>query len=257
MRTYYRSDTRSPEEIFKNGFINRLGDGIHQTIDNESTVKDAEELWLKFAIAPASKERSVDAFPDAAVCMTTNFRSSSIFPLQEIDTYIYAIRMPEHETIYLIDSENPEYISSDNSGEHWKNKVFDLHSLQAQQSGKIIETSFTELPHVDVAWPLYAYETIAFQVKPEYIIGVIPCINRGVDQTIISKSLKKYPEVFFDTGEFKKNPSFSVAQYRKWNTYPWISFHDHTEALEHFSNQQNRMGMCSPNVYSGLGGKTY
>jgi hypothetical protein len=155
MPIFYRSDTRKPSIIFKDGFKPKIQ--LHAS------------AWISHALRTNKNENSsIDINDRYAVSLTRRFESAPIFPadiklidLSEI--YIYAISIPNKD----IPQDNTEI---DN------NIAYDLHKLQIQNIAKIMERDFGDRMNIGyVGSTLCAFESFAARVDPENILCAIKC----------------------------------------------------------------------------------
>ncbi|KTD12991.1 hypothetical protein [Legionella jamestowniensis] len=70
-----------------------------------------------------------------------------------------------------------------------KNLVIDLHSFQAKQANNIYHFfASQEVEHDNLttyaAWPLYAYEAIAYQVPATAIVAAIKCSRKPLNNQL-------------------------------------------------------------------------
>ncbi|WED42439.1 hypothetical protein [Legionella cardiaca] len=261
-RIYFRSDSRSPEEIFKKGFTPRI---------------DYGDLWWQEAIKARGYKNNrgigneaIDANAEACICLTTKLESAPIFPLNDKDTYIYAIVLPDATQIdYLGDK--PVLVKDENSPFYCKDLVLDLHNFQAKQARNIY--SFfaeaeieTDTLSAYAAWPLYAYEAIAYQVPSAAIVGGIKCIRSPLkNECVIScdyiseQGKKSYDRAFTFEGEFIANSNFSIARHIWLESKEFITTLNFNWAKKDVANLFNEVKdkkLETPNIYYGLGGKT-
>ncbi|WP_131793531.1 hypothetical protein [Legionella brunensis] len=265
-KIYFRSDTRSPDEIFKIGFTPRI---------------DYADLWWLEAIKSRGYKNdcgianeAIDADSKACICLTTKLESAPIFPLNDEDTYIYAIILPDmtqidYPTLKTTDY-RPVLLKNDKTPTDSKDLIIDLHSFQAKQASNIY-SFFAEKEVEDTAitsyaaWPLYAYEAIAYQVPPAAIVGAIKCERKPLKNKVtiscdfISETPKKsYDRDFILEGDIIVNPFFFIAHHL-WLGKEGLTTLDFSvvkeEALDLLYKAANKP-LETPNIYWGLGGKT-
>ncbi|QMT60869.1 hypothetical protein [Legionella sp. PC997] len=257
-RVYYRSDKRPPEVIFKEGFSPKI--------------TEFEAEWWKEAIKYRGyvnnrgiDDRAVDADPAVCVCMSTKFESAAIFPLNNEDTYIYAIALPDLTQIEYIGSTGQVSLSrTKNTPAHNTEIVVDLNGLQIVQTRNINEF-FNSSMSLSAGWPLYAYEALAYRVLPRSIICAIKCIRTDQDvrqndtQNLKMSLAKKITPI----GPIMKNLNFCEAQLMRIGSAAQISLRimdygpQKIQAIQHMTLLKQNNELQTPNVYYGLGGKTF
>ncbi|MCP3966845.1 MAG: hypothetical protein GY750_17685 [Lentisphaerae bacterium] len=229
---YYRSDTRSPETIFKEGFKHRdLSQFSDSPQEYEEDIKDWSIFNMVNPKGHLKNKQSVDAYTAGGICLTTVFETASIFPVTEgVNTYIYAISLPDPIDIELGDFEritpetlaekvlavvNLEFQEARNIPNYRKysginRKVFNLNSLQYQQASELLknkrEKSYDEA--LKAGWALYGAEAITAEVKPQDICFAVECMNRRRLETRYEKLGDRITE--FQLGRFVKNTGFRV-----------------------------------------------
>ncbi|CEK11707.1 hypothetical protein [Legionella hackeliae] len=264
---YFRSDSRPPEEIFKTGFTPRV---------------DYDDSWWLEAIKYRGyknncgiNNQAIDANAEACICLTTKLESAPIFPLNDEDTYLYAVILPDPTPIdypSTIDSQMPILVKTAETPTDTKNLVIDLHSFQAKQAKNIYHFfAKHDVEHEKLTtyagWPLYAYEAIAYQVPSSAIVGAVKCFRSALNNTIevtcdyIDESPKKSLDRKFSLDKnIILNPHFSSA----YNI--WVGSHPANimsldlcavkkKAVQLFEEAANKT-LETPNLYYGLGGKT-
>lgn len=177
MPLYFRSDTRSPKEIFRKGFT---------PIHARCLCSKTNSSWWQFGIGfPKSYEKLIenknivtDVASEYVISMTTKLESAPIFPVSPSflgheykSVYIYAIALPE--------STLPKNFKSTRSFD-----VFNVHALQLEQT-KIISKRDKNTNLGFVSQGLCGYEAFTSEVKPENIIGATKC-NRSSLQRLSS-----------------------------------------------------------------------
>lgn len=264
---YYRSDTRSPEQIFKLGFSPRLPE-----FQNE---------WWKEAIKSRGyiddlgiDYRAVDSDPSVCVCMTTKLESAPIFPLSQENCYIYAIALPEFTQIKYLGKGTGDITLSRTGGTPLdpKNIVIDLHNLQSKQVGNICRFFGSQTKNLGLyaGWPLHAYEALTYRVLPQSIICAIRCQREALDLQIEvdcilgEKRRLCAGKQFTFTGSIIENQHFSMGQllYVGRLGKSKLCEMDYTlvkeRAVAEITNIKNQPEYCfTPNIYYGFGGKTF
>lgn len=212
MPILYRSDVRSPEEIFQTGFVpkhipelfdekyknldtqvlNKFRDKYCPHVTNDHSVKVI--YWLHHVLRPGllpndAEEEGMpmiqDANPSYVVSLSYNFASTPIFPINNDQSrmYIYAIYLPEEKIPYYkkMHSGYPEEeINSVLTPFDIQNDVaYDLHSLQTESIGYCYGPLRKESVE-NMAWGLCAYEAFATSIDPINIICATECIRSPV-----------------------------------------------------------------------------
>lgn len=284
-KVYFRSDTRSPEEIFEHGFSAR---------------EDKGDSWLFEAIQAGHyndtqglEGEPIDAVSNLCVCLTTKFESAAVFPIADekdnkSDTsYVYAVVLPDAKQISYLGQKSVQFEKKDtkdniittsgegvmislerdeNTPKDIKEIVLDLHSLQATQAGNIIEAELNKNEKLDseiglwVGGLLYAYEAIALKVLPQNIVGAIK-VTREPEKPveIISKDESKnlptrvysVENQIFENKNFKNEQKIECVGGTKSFDYSKL----HTEALDTLKGAIVQHEIQSPDPYYGLGGK--
>jgi hypothetical protein len=276
MALYFRGDTRSPDVVFNDGFKNRDYNDYA-----ENYKQDLKKNWSPYnCISPFSYITDGCAIDvrivTSCVCLTTCFASAGIFPVDNtVDTYIYAISLPNSVPIELetIKHEwtphkqnmalNQKYVNGVyGSG---KNRVFNLHNLQIEQSKELIGkiSKFHQIKDViDIAWPLYGYEAFADNVLGREIICAIKCTdrkripgigfgNKGPQDLCTEFSCFLKPIEYNQS--FTKHLSY-CAFYLQEDTGSFID--DRKKAASVISESSVKTRVESPNIAWGLAGKT-
>ncbi|MBN9225738.1 MULTISPECIES: hypothetical protein [Legionella] len=252
-RIYFRSDTRPPELIFKTGFFPKIkafgNDWWKEAIKSRGYINDR-----------GLDDRAVDADPAVCICMSTKFESAAIFPLNEEDTYIYAIALPDFTHIEYVGSEGQvRLLRAQDTPTDNKEIVVDFNELQTVQTRNINEF-FKSSMTLSAGWPLHAYEVLAYQVLPCSIICAIKC-NRESAEEQLSKAFvdKKIMLV----GDIIENLSFCDAQLLQVGSanqllYTMIDYSEQrTQAIQQLTELKKVSENKTPNIYYGFGGKTF
>lgn len=277
---YFRSDTRTPEEIFRMGFSSTFESLFKERIRDDNT---KPEWWLEAIKSRAFSGKcgidikSSDADGSCCVCMTRRLESAALFPLGDIETtYIYVIALPESTAVrYKDDSDEVEIIKDEDTLYDTCNMVLDLHSLQAQQTANIFsffnqyETKNIDNLAVCAGWTLHAHEAITRKVFPSSIIGAIQCDRASIRKEFIAcdevydKPQESLRRNFTLIGDIIENEDFSCASIVETYTKTGetkLSVLDYTPlkamAIERI-NQLREKPLEVPSIYSGLGGKTF
>ncbi|ASQ45099.1 hypothetical protein clem_02690 [Legionella clemsonensis] len=266
---YFRSDSRTPEEIFKTGFMPRV---------------NYEDAWWLEAIKYRGYKNhcgidyeAIDANANVCICLTTKLESAPLFPLNDEDTYIYAMILPEPTQIdYGSDIKNknstPDLLRTADTPTDDKNLVIDLHNFQTKQANNIHHFFANQkVEHENLttfaAWPLYAYEAIAYQVPASAIVAAIKCSRKPLNNKIkiscdyIADSPKRSLDRDFTLDkDIFHNPNFSVAHNLWIGKAPsHITSLDlslaKNKAVQLFEDVASKT-LATPNIYYGLGGKT-
>lgn len=163
MPIYYRSDTRSPEEIFKHGFVARRK-FLHAGKD-----------WWKDCIKFGLYDTTSHADKTLVVCMTTNFRSALMFPTTTAadEIFLYCISLPEACT------SKPNVFAEPESCDNIYSPVFDLHSYQVAEAYEKCKQNEKRNAGF-IGWSLCAYEAFATIVEPQNIICSIKCKRTNI-----------------------------------------------------------------------------
>lgn len=215
MKLYYRADSRSPNEIFINGFRPRV-DISHfigkkpwwmlglryfsSSVDGYVTA-DASDFsdYEHYCMQP------MDADINHVVSISTKFETTPIFPInQENEVYVYVMGLPE-ATI-------PEHIDTDAIYDDID--VFDLHALQIRQGQAIINANPQENPGF-VAQGFCGYEAFTQKIDPSQIIGVVKC--KRSDLLYNTAGTKVFPSVTNDACSFDRQ--FQVQNKFICNSY--------------------------------------
>ncbi|WP_131794951.1 hypothetical protein [Fluoribacter gormanii] len=257
-RVYYRSDKRPPEFIFKEGFSPRI--------------KEFEADWWREAIKYRGyvndrgiDDRAVDADPAVCVCMSTKFESAAIFPLNNEDTYIYAIALPDLTQIEYVSSKGEVSLSRNhNTPADNKEIVVDLNGLQTVQARNINEFFNFSMPRA--GWPLYAYEALAYRVLPRSVICAIKCSRKDATEEFNNSSLNlktTSDKKIILTGPVMNNLNFCEAQLMRIGSADQVSLKimdygpQKIQAIQHLTDLKQKNELQTPNIYYGLGGKTF
>lgn len=195
----FRSDTRHPEEIFREGFSPRL--------------RSSSPRWWEAAVRfPhfGKGHRAIDCHPAKAVCLSTRFESAVLFPTTENapDTYVYFVALPHLSSSILLKNGRLEIDMRREAPTNPKRIAFDLHQYQMIQTNQLIdllEKKARELPYqkplardhaimdgyqragIFAGWPLFGYELIARYIPPASIIGAVKiCRTEASNQTMYS-----------------------------------------------------------------------
>ncbi|KTC80236.1 hypothetical protein [Legionella cherrii] len=253
-RIYFRSDSRPPELIFKEGFVPRI----------KAYGKD----WWKEAIKSRGyindrgiDDKAVDADPAVCICMSTKIESAAIFPLDNEETYIYAIALPDFTQIEYVGSGDGEVHLSRTQDTPTDNKeiVVDLNELQTVQT-RNINDFFKSSMTLSAGWPLHAYEAIAFQVLPSSIICAIKCTRKMAEEQLSSASVDKKITLH---GDIMQNLNFCDAQILKVGAahhlrYTTIDYSlQRTQAIQQLTELKKMNDIKTPNRHYGFGGKTF
>lgn len=274
MAIYYRSDTRNPDEIFKNGF---------------SPSKDTGNDWIKNAIHLKQTEQylqsgePVDASSEHCVCLTSKFESAALFPTDDRskETYIYVISLPDASKVKFkdpaqtrleLDINRNNKISSENDLDSldFTNLVIDLHSLQASQGGYLLAKQnlvlnpnsffYQETDHsrrLLAGWPLYAYEAVAHHIPNQNIICALKCTREPNTPTLFERPLSfntEIPEPIscpsreFHCDDLKLNQNFNSQL---------INNEEYKEVITMVEEKIKQHDLHTPNVYYGFGGITF
>ncbi|CEG56565.1 hypothetical protein [Legionella fallonii] len=265
-KIYYRSDTRPPEQIFKEGFTPKLN--------------QFQELWWKEAIKSRGyindyglDNQAIDADPVVCICMTTKLESAPIFPLNTEDSYIYAIALPEPTQVeYLGQGNGAVRLSKTaNTPTDALDTVIDLHSFQTVQARNVCGFFDHKVDNLGAyaGWPLYAYEAIAFKVPPQSIICAIKCtrensgLNINVSCDIADKPKCSEDKKFMLVGDIIENSSFSRAHILSMGEAMqsrWVGLNYgplKEQALQEINRVKEQKETYTPDIYYGLGGKTF
>ncbi|MCL9683034.1 hypothetical protein [Legionella maioricensis] len=265
-RLYYRSDTRPPEQIFKDGFSPRIdgyGDG-----------------WWKEAIKYRGytndcgiNYQSIDGDASVCICMTTKLESAPIFPLNTETSYIYAIALPEPTKIEYLGKGKGEVRLSRTSDtpSDFENIILDFHSFQATQTGNICRFFDHGVDNLGAyaGWSLYAYEALAYKVPPQSIICAIKCVREKADQPlevsceIATKPKRSEDKKFVLDGPVIANSNFSSAHTlsigqgceSRWDYMDYNPLKE--QARKEIQAVIEQGETSTPNIYYGLGGKTF
>ncbi len=263
---YYRSDTRPPEKVFKEGFTPKL---------------DAfQECWWREAIKSRGyssdnglDNQAVDADPVVCVCMTTKLESAPIFPLNTEDSYIYAIALPESTQIEYLGLGNGAVALSRtyDTPTSALDIVIDLHSFQTVQTRNICRFFDHKVNNLGAfaGWPLYAYEALAFKVPTQSIICAVQCIREhsglGISASceIGDKPTMSADKKFTLVGDVIENKNFSRAHLlsvgrstaSRWEGVDYGPLKE--QALQEIKRVKEQKENYTPDIYYGLGGKTF
>lgn len=263
---YWRSDTRPPVEIFEKGFTPRetnVNDTWWKSIINYGTM----QLNIN---SVESKLENCDANKDYGICMSTNFYSTTIFPVDfnEKETYIYAIVLPE---CLKLDNDLVLQKNMDLSYDT-KNAVIDLHSFQVSLAAKERARIQAQLNNTYYACEaelnqnlgklFYAYEAVALNVPPQNIIAAIR-VARAVKLEKLPLSHDLPTATFQFNGNYIENYNYAVVNPSDNSTTLNKSTLLDLEykaakisALKFFEQGTNKV-MSSPIPRHGLGGKTF
>lgn len=263
-RIYYRSDTRPPEQIFKEGFSPRL--------------EVSDQWWMEaikyrgYTSDCGINNQSIDADPMVCVCMTTKLESAPIFPLNNENSYIYAMVLPEATHIDYTGKSTGEVrlCRTPETPSDLHNVIIDLHHFQAAQTGNICRFFDHQVEHLSAyaGWPLYAYESLAYKVPPQAIVCAIKCVREDTDSCEVSCSISDTPKLlenkkFILEGDvienigFSHGHIFSVGQKSelKWSEQDYGPLKK--QVLAEISQLKKQGETKSPDLYYGLGGKTF
>ncbi len=253
-RVYFRSDTRLPKDILKEGFVPKI--------------KAFGNNWWKEAIKSRGyidnrgiDNKAVDADPAVCICMSTKPESAAIFPLNIEDTYIYAIALPDFTKIEYseLGGGQVNLLRTPNTPTDTTEVVVDLNELQTVQTRNINEF-FKSSMTFSAGWPLHAYEALAYQVLPHSIIGAIKCIRKNSEEQLDGSSISKKIML---AGDFIENPSFCNAQLLKVGASHRIrhAVIDYSaqknQAIQIMNEMKQKNEHQTPNIYYGFGGKTF
>jgi hypothetical protein len=141
-RVFYRADTRSPDEIFRDGFSPRDPASIAPKLRGGNG-----------GMAP-------DLEPASGVCMTSNWQSAAMFPVgkRNQNGYIYAVHFTEAELASARASGN----FLDTEAEQMK------HIVAAGVKTATYDQALKQ------AWPLFGYESAITRIPSENIACAIP-----------------------------------------------------------------------------------
>ncbi len=265
-RIYYRSDTRPPEQIFKEGFTPKLD--------------EFQERWWREAIKSRGyindnglDNQAVDADPVVCVCMTTKLESAPIFPLNTEDSYIYAIALPECTQIEYLGLNTGAVTLSRTADTPTSalDVVIDLHSFQTIQTRNICRFFEHKVDNLGAVagWPLYAYEALAFKVPTQSIICAIKCTREksrlGISASceISDKPTISADKKFMFIGDIIENDRFSRAHllsvgYSMTSRWEGIDYGPLKEqAFQEIKRVKEQEENYTPDIYYGLGGKTF
>lgn len=260
MPLYFRSDTRSPEEIFKKGFSPRV---------------DKQEDWVYYALyfstdlqKKLSYEHAQDANLCYCICMSTKMESTTIFPIDDsiADTYIYVMSLPEAIKVKYDEKGKAMLDLTPDSSPDIKNIIVDLHSLQTTQAGLILEnqrkanqypTLFCdqrkENSNLFAGWALYAYEAVAHHVPTENIICAIKCTRENTKASEITYTNSNIKESLHPPyTDFKLGGNIILN-----NEFKPGDGRDQNDALNLVNELKDKDSLKSPNIYYGLGGKAF
>ncbi|BCA97083.1 hypothetical protein TUM19329_34440 [Legionella antarctica] len=265
-RLYYRSDTRPPQQIFKEGFSPRI--------------RGYEEKWWTEAIKSRGytndygiDNQSVDGDPSVCICMTTKLESAPIFPLNTETSYIYAIALPEATKIEYLGRGNGEVKLSRTTDTpcDFEHIILDLHSFQARQARNICRFFDYQMANLGAyaGWPLYAYEALAYEVPSLSIICAIQCLRENSDSPmeiscdISTQSKFSEDKKFILEGDIIENLNFSNAHTlrtgeksgSKWDEMDYSLLKE--QAIKEIGRVKESGQTTTPNIYYGLGGKTF
>lgn len=259
-RVYYRSDTRPPEVVFKKGFSPKI--------------KDFDNDWWKEAIKSRGyvndrgiDDKAVDADPAVCICMSTKLESAAIFPLNNEDTYIYAIALPDFTQIKYVGPENGRVclLRTKDTPTDSKEIVVDLNELQTVQTRNINE--FFNTSTLSAGWPLHAYEALAYEVLPRSVICAIKCTRNNVEEELNSSS-KLTSRACLDkkimfVENVMKNLNFCEAQLVRVGSADQTHLRvmdygpQKIQAIQEMMALEQKREYLTPNIYYGFGGKTF
>lgn len=246
MTLYFRSDTRDPKKIFENGF---------------SPKDDQNILWyyhaLRFEINKNQRLSigyAQDALSTYCICMSSKFESTLLFPpsTNYTETYVYLISLPDAIKIQYDEQGQLILDPMRDQSVDIKDLILDLHSLQTEQAAFILDEQqkktltygrLFEHDHnnLKVAWPLYGYEAVAYQVPPERILCAIKCKRENLK--LDEHGLYANNNIFLNT---LNNQHFIPYDENDKNT-----------ADDLLNDIKLKNVIDSPTVPYGLGGKTF
>lgn len=265
-KLYYRADTRPPEQIFANGFFPR-------------TPEYADNWWKEAIKCRGYSDdcginyQAIDADPSVCVCITTKLESAPIFPLNNEDCYIYALALPEPTKVeYLEKGDGRVKLSrTTQTPLDPKEIIIDLHDLQSIQASNSCRFFKHQLKNISAyaGWALYAYEALAYKIPPQSIICAVQCKRQKKEPPIqIDCPLGKHPKTsedkkFVVTSNIIENNHFCQAHHfftGKSGAFT-LSVIDYRplkeQAVSVLNKLKERKENTTPNIYYGLGGKTF
>lgn len=247
---YYRGDSRSPEIIFKTGFIASKPQTPYSLIKALST-KTFNGTMPRTLIPSNYNTCAQDVHPKYVVCLSSKFETAAMFPFRSLcDTYIYALELREAISISMRNpyASIPVYAKV--------NQVFDLHSLQMQQADYLKKKYHYDEIKFDpkyIGMYLHAYEAFAIEITPKRIIAALKIKRRAIPEIeqqhalSIDNDLEKSFAVEFNVTEMIQNPHHHPANK---DEYLNVLHELNTEVAQGKKGQWKR----TPSFAYGLGG---
>jgi hypothetical protein len=165
-------------------------------------------------------------------------------------------------------------LADENTPTNNSDMILDLHQLQSAQAGKIVNHAyktglFDQNTSAHAGWPLYAYEALAHNVPPENIIGAVKVHREEKMDVVIDKSASHPDKTvtserkFTVEGDVRMNNNFisnqtlSVGRGGKERMIDVDYSKEKATATAFLERAAKETSMETPNVYFGLGGKTF
>lgn len=245
---YWRSDTRSPEEIFNTGF--------------KAQSPKSDNFW-KESLRVDDRDGTCDAISSNCVCMTTNFASAGIFPVTKMSdvVYFYAIALPMPLKI----NSSKELDNGSSIPVNSEQAVIDLHSFQtayAYNRTKNIDKNATQYRYriLNECRFLYAYEAIASRVDTKNIIGAIKVLRSPYQNQdcidLPDRSFSVLPNIYINKA-FTATQEITVLFNGGSASNLILDYSERQEeAIKQFNHAAKISKFETPSTQYGLGGKT-
>lgn len=220
MRLYYRADSRSPQTIFKKGFMPREQFNNNGRPWWQQGIRDQNES------DGLPKTNAVDADMDKVICLSKKLESTPLFPIcdqyhtdYDSEVYIYVMALP--------DAAAPSDINAQDNID-----VFDMQAFQAQQVKEIINNPKLSVNPAMAGYVLSGHEVFSAAVPTQNIIYAVKCkrsdfaFTAGLpvftkitdDATNFSVSQTRYFEIgheIFENPQYSQDMQFKSEALKK------------------------------------------
>ncbi len=286
-KVYYRSDTRSPEKIFKNGFT-----AYEQQEDSKWWKDSIEEHPLVHSNGEATLHIPPDANVQRSVSLSSCLNTVGLFPIDEEEfdearakrsmqhqfdknkfihpSYIYAVSVPAAYKINKSKELSDQQIQS--TPYDLKDAVIDLHDYQTERAQAILENApddyIKQKNNIKIAaCTLCGYEVMAYHIKPENIMFAVKILRSNLSAVRIEGThcnIYENRRKFIIDDKIQKNANFKVEQMFTQldaNNKPIsvaISYKNEQEmALRQLQEAQAAGEHITPSITDGLRGKVF
>ena len=172
----FRGDSRSPECIFKEGFVKK------ESSTDEIFKRNLQTMEVRFVDVEPNKhfvsEKQLQVNPGSAVCLTENPYFAAHFPHTELAnaTFVYMVLVTKgvslKETVGILDSD-------------------DCHTSLSRSMGEIM-TPRILAEHVVCAWPV-ARERLFLRSSYNAVVSFKPSFKHLIINPFVDKCVSRHP----------------------------------------------------------------